>query len=493
LVYLPPLIQVSCNTGKIMTNPNETTISEVPPITDKLVLQRVAVNVNESGISQAAREVVQILQKAGHEAYLVGGCIRDLLIDILPKDFDVATSAEPEVVKELFRRCRLIGRRFRLAHVFIKGELIEVATFRKNSIQAPNMEHEPKNKPTLDKPTFESSSPENSKSDQISPKETIADKTIADKIESKVHTSSMGILINDNVFGNLEEDIIRRDFTINALYFDPSKGEVIDGVNALNDLKNKQINMIGDPESRFREDPVRILRALRFAAKLNFEIAPDTKAAIPKLAPLLKEIPTARLFEEFQKLFICGHSQRSFEQLLKWDILKYLLPQTNEYLDQPQFVKMIELALENTSRRIMEGKTVTPSFLLAIFLWAPVRAWQMYWIDKGMPRMLALHRSVQQVTFIQAKSTALPRRFTTPMQDIFELQERLCRATRKNSLKTLAHRRFRAAFDFLVIRENAQDLEKGVGQWWLQFQTCNEEARQDMISCLRTGQARRRK
>ncbi len=407
---------------------------------------------NPNILSAGSKDVVKTLQSAGHQAYLVGGCIRDALLGLHPKDFDVATSAAPDLVKPLFRKCRIIGRRFRLAHVFSRGELVEVATFRKDA-----------------------SSEDGSEDDS-----------------SQQTTAESGILTSDNAFGTLEEDIIRRDFTINALYYDPQSNQIIDGVNGLADIEARQIKLIGDPDVRFREDPVRILRALRFSAKLNFKIEPATEAAIPKYAHLLKEIPPARLFEEMQKLFICAYGRKCFAQLLKYDVFKYIFPQTEHFLKYESASKMINLALENTEKRIMQGKTVTPSFLLAIFLWAPVRAWQSHFIKQQLQPMLALHQAINQVVQTQVASTALPKRFTGPMQDIFELQERLCRASRKSAPKTLAHRRFRAAFDFLVIRELANDIEPGIAKWWLNLQTASKEEKKQLLSELRSGNSRRK-
>ena len=433
----------------------------VPPETDlattRLSVKTVDATFDPKALSSGSKDVVSILQKAGHQAFLVGGCIRDALLDLHPKDFDVATSAPPEDVKPLFRKCRLIGRRFRLAHVFSKGELVEVATFRKEASERLEADFNEKIDESLSQQTAKS-----------------------------------GILTSDNVFGSLEEDIIRRDFTINALYYDPQSNTIIDGVNGLEDLSAKKIRLIGDPETRFTEDPVRILRALRFAAKLNFEIEEQTEAAIPRFAHLLAEIPPARLFEELQKLFISSYGQKCLEQLVKYNVFRYLLPQTSHFLGHETAYKMIQLALENTEKRIKEGKTVTPSFLLAIFLWAPVRAWQHHLCQKTTPPMLALNRAVQHVVDIQVHSTALPKRFTGPMQDIFELQERLCRASRKSALKTLGHRRFRAAFDFLVIRELAGDIEPGIAKWWLNLQVASPDERKNLLAGLRSGQSKRK-
>jgi len=427
-------------------------------------LKRVKVSIQPEQISSAGREVVRVLQDAGHEAYLVGGCIRDALLAITPKDFDVATSATPDEVKGLFRKCRLIGRRFRLAHIFVRGELIEVATFRKAAVEA------------------QSSKDSSEESDDEAIDASAQDQQSCDQ----------GILTADNAYGSLNEDIVRRDFTVNALYLDPFSMEIIDEVDGLQDLENRCIRLIGDPQVRFREDPVRILRALRFSAKLDFNIDPVTAGVIPTFAPLLNEIPKARLFEELQKLFISAYAKACFDKLVENDILKYLLPQTNIFLQYEPIRKMLDLALENTSARIRKGKNITPSFLLAIFLWGPVRAWQQHFRQGGSPAMLALHRATQQVVYIQAESTALPKRFTGPMQDIFELQERLCKATRKNAFKTLQHRRFRAAFDFLVIREMAGDIEPGIARWWLDLQTADKAGQQAMLKSLRSGQSRRR-
>lgn len=444
-------------------NPN----APAPDASLERELQTIEAPFEPNLISSGSKDVVKALQDAGHEGYLVGGCIRDALLGLRPKDFDVATSAAPEAVRPLFRKCRLIGRRFRLAHVFARGELVEVATFRKDASSLPDA------KSNSDTESTEKKS----------------------RLNSTQSSSENGILTADNTYGSLAEDIIRRDFTINALYYNPATHTVMDGARGLEDLKAKKIRLIGDPEVRFREDPVRILRALRFAAKLGFSIETKTEEAIPKLAHLLAEIPPARRFEELQKLFICSYGTHCLEKLVEYKVFKYLLPQTQHFLKHESIQKMIQLSLENTEKRITQGKTVTPSFLLAIFLWAPMRAWQQKIFQEHgdrTPPMLALHRAVEQVIQIQVQSTALPKRFTGPMQDIFELQERLCKASRKSALKTLAHRRFRAAFDFLVIRELAGEVEPGIAKWWLDLQTAPPDERKQMLLTLRSGQSRRK-
>ncbi|WP_375177727.1 polynucleotide adenylyltransferase PcnB [Marinobacter mobilis] len=400
-------------------------------------------NVSRTSISDPAKKVLHRLNKAGFEAYLVGGGVRDILLDGKPKDFDVATSATPEEVHALFRNSRLIGRRFRIVHVLFGREVIEVTTFRGNATD----------------------NTDDSASDQRK-------------------TSEHGLLLRDNVYGSMEEDALRRDFTINALYYCIRDFTVIDFAGGVDDLNNRQLRLIGDPETRYREDPVRMLRAIRFAAKLDFAIEPATEAPIRELAPLLTHIPAARLFDEVLKLFTAGHGEATYDLLQRYDLLAPLFPDTVRALNAGEPDELIRQALRNTDARIRQGKSVTPYFLFAAMLWPALQAEWRKRQDQGEPIQPALHQAIAKVIGRQIQATSIPKRFSGPMKEIWELQMRLPRRQGKRALTTMEHPRFRAAYDFLLVRENAGELEPGLGQWWTEFQATDERGRERMLSQL---------
>lgn len=408
--------------------------------------------VSRSMISEQARKVLHRLNKSGYEAYLVGGGVRDILLGGQPKDFDIATDATPEEVHELFRNSRLIGRRFRIVHVVFGREVIEVTTFRGNALDA---------------------------------QEEVAD--------DEHRTSEHGLLLRDNVYGNLEEDALRRDFTINALYYCIRNFSIIDYANGVQDLNNRQIRLIGDPETRYREDPVRMLRAIRFAAKLDFDIEPDTEAPIHKLAPLLTHIPSARLFDEVLKLFSAGHGEATYDLLREYDLLAPLFPETAQAIEAGESDELIRQALRNTDARIAQGKSVTPYFLFAAMLWPALQAEWHRRQDNGDPVQPALHGAIGKVIGRQVQATAIPKRFSGPMKEIWELQIRLPRRQGKRAFATLTHPRFRAAYDFLLVRESAGEIEPGLGQWWTDFQRVDERAQEKMLSELGSATAPRKR
>ncbi len=400
-------------------------------------------------ISPNALKVLYRLNKAGYEAYIVGGGVRDILLGQPPKDFDVATSATPEQVKALFSNCRLIGRRFRLAHVHFGREIIEVATFR--ALLA---------------------DPGNTKGDAA--------------------VSDDGQITRDNVWGTKEEDALRRDFTINALYYSVEDFSIHDHAGGMEDIQARRLRLIGDPETRYREDPVRMLRAIRFAAKLDFEIEPRTAKPIPEMAPLLANIPPARLFEEVLKLFLSGHGVRSFELLREYGLFAPLFPQTDALLQQGDeyAAKLIRIALSNTDERIRQDKPVTPAFLYAALLWPVVSARQAdLEAQESLPPMQALHEAASEVIGTQIRSTALPKRFSLPMKEIWEMQLRLARKNRKRAESLMAHPRFRAAYDFLLLREAAGEQLGGLGDWW----TAMQAGRPDTASTEPESRPRRRR
>ena len=395
-----------------------------------------------SQFSRNAVSVVDRLQKAGYQAYLVGGCVRDLLIGMPPKDFDVATSATPEQVRAEFRNARVIGRRFKLAHVHFGREIIEVATFRSNHPQGDDEE---------------------------------------DSHLSARHES--GRILRDNVYGTLESDAQRRDFTINALYFDISGERVLDYAHGVHDIRNRLIRLIGDPEQRYLEDPVRMLRAVRFAAKLDFDIERHSAAPIRRLAPMLRDIPAARLFEEVLKLFLSGYAARIFELLLEYDLFAPLFPASAKALKQdPAYAgKLIRRALANTDERIAQGKPVTPAFLFAALLWPalPARAAQLQ--ARGMPPIPAMQEAAHDLIVEQCRHIAIPKRFTIPIREIWDMQERLPRRQGKRADQLLENPRFRAGYDFLLLREDAGEQTDGLGDWWTDYQDVSDSERRAMI------------
>jgi len=390
------------------------------------IIPRSEHGVSRSDISENALKVLYRLKNSGYQAYLVGGGVRDILIGLKPKDFDVATDAHPEQVRELFRNCRLIGRRFRLAHVHFGREIIEVSTFRASHNDAVNGEgHE-----------------------------------------------EDGRIIRDNVYGKLDDDVWRRDFTVNALYYNIEDYSIVDYVGGLEDVQNKQLRLIGIPEDRYREDPVRMLRAIRFSIKLGFSIHPVSERPIRDLAPLLEEIPEARLFEEFLKLFMSGESEKTYHQLREYGLFAFLFPQTEEFLNRgDEFIhKLLSSAFRNTDTRLAEDKPVTPAFLLAALLWIPVRDLANDHESHGLSEMDAIHLASDAVISHQIRSTSMPRRFTHMARDMWSLQVRLKHIRGKRPLKLLAHQRFRAAYDFLLLRAEAGEDVQELASWWTAFE-----------------------
>jgi len=397
--------------------------------------------ISRKNISDSALKVMSRLRGNGHQAYLVGGAVRDLLLGQHPKDFDIATDATPEAVHALFRNSRIIGRRFRIVHVRFGREIIEVTTFRghhgSDSKQSP---------------------------------------------DHHSHQSESGLLLRDNVFGTLEEDAVRRDLTVNALYYDAGKFEVFDHVHGLQDLKTRKICIIGDPAVRFREDPVRMLRVLRFAAKLDFEIEKKTATAIPQCAALLQEIPSARLFDEFLKLFLAGYAVKTLENLLQFDLLQCLFPSVSDHLQEDSTgLAVIRAAMDSTDKRIHQGKPVTPAFILAAILWPIVSTRARQLQDSGDAPMVAMHKAGQQAVSEAVQTISIPKRFSQPMKEIWEFQLRLQRRQGRKAAELVDHRRFRAAYDFLLLREQAGEESRGLGPWWTEFQTLPLDQRLDQV------------
>lgn len=389
-------------------------MSEAPsPTTVKPQLDR-------SVLSANAVTVVEALREAGFNAYLVGGCVRDLLLGRTPKDFDVATDATPEEVKAVFPRARLVGRRFRIAHVQFRGEYIEVSTFRRGN---------------PDDDDDETGSDAN-------------------------HRSVDGVILRDNLYGTRDEDALRRDFTVNALYYDPIEDALLDYSDGLRDIADRTLRTIGDPRMRFREDPVRILRAIRFAAKLDFQLHADTEDAIAPLAELLTAISPSRLFDEFNKLFMRGHAVAAWTLMRRFNLPEILFP----LFDNEDAI--VRIALQSTDDRIREDKPVTSGFLLAAMCWPEFQrrsALSATSRNAADERLKAAHAVIGE----QALTVAIPRRLTFFIRDVWRLQTRLERKSLRNVLE---HPRFRAAYDFLAIRAEVGEADAELVQWWTDIQ-----------------------
>jgi poly(A) polymerase len=409
-------------------------------------------NISRANISENALKVLYRLKQGGYQAYLVGGGVRDLLLGREPKDFDVATDATPEEVRRVFRNCRLIGRRFRLAHVHFGREIIEVATFRGGGGGEEDAGHR--------------------------------------HIEN-------GMIVRDNLYGTREEDALRRDFTVNALYYNIADFSVIDYAGGLDDLRAGRLRLIGDdPERRLREDPVRMLRAVRFAARLGFNVDPDCERPLTELGHLLQDVPAARLFEEVLKLFHAGMALESFEKLRHYGLFGRLFPATEECLaheDQAFPVTFVSRGLENTDRRIQEDKPVTPAFLFAVLLWEPVRRRFQGLLDAGKSASDAMVIAGGEVLSAQQSEVSIPKRFGLPMREIWELQPRLEQRQGKRPARLATHPRFRAAYDFLLLRAYSGEADEELAQWWTRFQEASGEERAGMTGAGKRRRPRRRR
>lgn len=406
-------------------------------------------SISRADISGGALKVLYTLKKAGFEAYLVGGGVRDLLLGREPKDFDVVTDAEPEEVKRLFRSARLIGRRFRLAHVRFGPEVIEVATFR----------------------------------------------GAIDDTDEEDHVSVNGRIVRDNVYGTtVEEDVWRRDFSVNSLYYDIRDFSVLDYTGGMADLEAGILRIIGDPVRRYREDPVRMLRAVRFAAKLGFRLGDETAAAIPECAPMLADIPPARLYEEVLKLFLGGAAVQSFELLNHFDLFKYLFAESAErFAAEPldPAGQLLLKALANTDKRIQEDKPVTPSFLFAALLWPAVHEDAAAHGERGLTAVQAMDAAGMDVLARQVSQVSVPRRFSLAAREIWSLQPRLEQRRGKRAIQLPARPRFRAAYDFLLLRAEAGEDVAEVADWWTRFQEMDDAGRRAALAG--TGGRRRRR
>ena len=415
-------------------------VQEVPVPGSFRVIPRAEHAISRKSISAGALRVLYRLHEAGHRACLVGGAVRDLLLGGHPKDFDVATDATPEQVRALFRNCRLIGRRFRLAHVVFGPEIIEVATFR-----------------------------------GLGEEGCEGDRSIVD-----------GRIVRDNIWGTIEEDAVRRDFRVNAMYYDISDFSVRDYVGGMQDLQDRVLRLIGDPDTRYHEDPVRMLRAARLAAKLDMHVDAAAMAPFETLGPLLTDAAPARLFDESLKMFLSGNGLKSFRMLERCGLLKFLFPATARALKRGDVAlrALVEKGLANTDARIADGKSVTPAFLFAVLLWGEVRDVAHQLIGRGVESNEAWSRAANQVVGEQCQRVAIPRRFTFTMEEIWSLQPRFEQIQRKRVFRLMAHPRFRAALDFLLLRADESPAMRELGQWWAHAQQLPQDV---LASALPAG------
>jgi len=398
-------------------------------------------------LSPSAAKVCAALREAGFSAYVVGGAVRDLLLGITPKDFDVATDARPEQIRPLFRRALIIGRRIRLVHVMLGGETVEVSTFRG------------------------------------------ADTSTAEKDEH-------GRVLRDNVFGTQEEDARRRDFTVNALYYDPASEEIVDLHGGLDDLKKRMLRVIGDPETRYREDPVRMLRGVRLAAKLGLTLEAQTREPIRSLAPLMERVPPARLFDEMLKLLLSGHASACLRQLRDVGLHKGLLPLLDVILEQPLGERFVTLALAQTDERVLAERPVSPAFLFAALLWHEVLAAWKARQARGERALPALEGAMDEVLDTQCAKLAITRKLTATMREVWAMQPRFEQRSGSRAFRLLEAPRFRMAYDFLALRAASGEVAADLEEWWRAFQSADAESRQAMLlpeSGARKRRRRRRK
>lgn len=391
--------------------------------------------IDRRNVSRHAIKVCEVLQHEGYQAYIVGGAVRDLIVGLEPKDFDVATNATPEQVRPLFRRARIIGRRFQLVHVVFGQEIIETSTFR------------------------------------------------APASESQA-TDENGRILRDNEFGTHAQDAARRDFTINALYYDPTTEDVIDYHQGVQDLKHRVVRMIGDPRTRYREDPVRMLRAVRFAVKLSGKIDPASEEPLHSMAGLIENVPASRLFDEMLKLLTCGHAMDCLQRLRQDGLHQGMLPLLDVVLEQPSGAAFIELALDRTDHRVRAGKTVSPSFLFAALLWHQVELrWQQL-LKQGETGIPALMQAADSVLDEQTEKLAIQKRFSADMREIWFMQPRFDRRLPKSIWRMIEQPRFRAAVDFLQLRAAAGDFDSVLAQWWMDLANADDSGKADMIEEL---------
>ena len=407
--------------------------------------------IRRDDISSGSRRTVETLQQQGYKAYVVGGAVRDLLAGMKPKDYDVATNATPEQVRQCFRRSRIIGRRFQIVHVSMGAETIEVTTFRGHHQEQHG--------------------------------------------GNKAQTDAQGRVLRDNVFGSEKDDAARRDFTVNALYFDPTTETIVDYHHGLADLKQKTLRMIGDPKTRYREDPVRMLRAVRLAAKLGLTIDPDASRPIREMSELIENVPASRLFDEMLKLLTSGYAVKCVQQLRAEGLHHGLLPLLDVILGEAIGKRFVTLALESTDRRVREGKPISPGFLFATLLWSEVLSkWEALMAANQRPaRIPALFLAMDEVLEVQAEKLAITRRVAGDIKDIWALQPRFEQRSGKRPYGVLEQPRFKAAYDFLLLRVESGEVEDELGQWWTDFMNRDGDARAAMLLPPKPDEAKKRR
>ena len=423
----------------------------VPKKAEPTIIPRPEHTVSRDEISKSALKVLYRLHKSGFQAFLVGGGVRDVLLGLHPKDFDIATDAHPEEVRSLFANGRLIGRRFRLAHVRFGRDVIEVATFRAA--------------------------------------------TDGSEKHADVSHDHEGRILRDNVYGSIDEDVWRRDFTCNALYYNIADFSIWDYVGGLEDIKRRRLVLIGDPDKRLREDPVRMLRAVRFAAKLNFTIDKSVEKSMHGHQDLLQNVPAARLFDEFLKLFQAGFAHKTFTLLRKYGLFGQLFVQTGKELDNDEkFVEFVHAALVNTDRRVAAGKSITPMFLLGVFLWAPVRrmAEDLRSREK-MSVAQSLSIAAYEIAGMQQSRISIPKRFTAPMREMLAMQPRFDVRHGRRAMNLLQHKRFRAAYDFMMLRADCGDFDREAATFWTDVQEQDAEQQEKSFGLDGQPASRRRK
>lgn len=415
------------------------------------VIRRPQHTLSRSNVSGNALKVLYRLKRCGHQAFIVGGGVRDLLLGLSPKDYDVVTDARPEQVRALFRNCRLIGRRFRLAHVRFGREVIEVVTFRSSQSGAE---------------------------------------------DDREHADS-GRILRDNVYGTIDEDVWRRDFTVNALYYNIADFTIRDYASGMDDIASRTLRLIGDPETRYREDPVRMLRAARLSAKLGFRIAKHTARPMSTMAGLLQDVPAARLYDETLKLFQAGHAASSLRQLQQFGLFEHLFPDTDRSLAADEsgvVLRFIQAGMNNTDRRVKAKKPVTPMFLFAVLLWFPIRETaERIRSEDGGSEIEALLDACDEIVGEQREYTALPRRFSSPMKEMLLMQRRFHHRRGARARRLLQHRQFRAAYDFLLLRAECGDADPELARWWTEVQALAPEEQRKAFAGKRRRRRRRRR
>lgn len=413
------------------------------------IIPRSEHGMSRKDISENALKVLYRLHKQGYSAYLVGGGVRDLLLGLHPKDFDVVTDAKPEEVAKVFRNCRLIGRRFRLAHVFFGYDIVEVATFRGMS----------------DLP-----------SDELS-------------------HSDIGMILRDNRYGTLQEDVWRRDFTVNALYYNIADFSIVDYVGGYEDIKAKKLRMIGDVRQRYREDPVRMLRAIRFASKLGLTLSSDLLTPLNELKELITHVSASRLFEEVLKLFHSGSGLKAYEYIVQQGLMPTLFPQTAQCLNENNFPtdNLLKIIFANTDARIQEDKSVTPSFIVAGLLWHPICAKTAENVHQGMHPYHAKMNAIEDLLSQQCKRVSIPKKITQGAREIWILQTRLAKRNVKSIHQIMTEPRFRAAFDFLELRAQAGENVSELAHWWKKYIEAEGQERKEMLKGLGGPKKKRRR